>query len=771
MSGRRIGNYLISDYLGGGGFGSVFKAEDTSTPGRIVAIKELHKKHTRSAVIKQRFFQEAVAMARLDHVNLPRLYTFGEDNGSYYLVMEFLSGKLLTDEIQDQGQLPMPQALTIIKQVLEAVSYAHRNGIIHRDLKPDNIMLLGEVTNPKVKVLDFGIARMIGGENLTMAGEGFGTPTYMSPERIAGSLEPDTRADIYSLGIILYEMLSGKAPFRSIATDPMLYWSEMRTMHESHPMPSLAALGVADEVERIIRKATAKTVDYRYATADEMLADLLPASEHNTGAAANASATAAQLFVTTVPTAAEVYVDEMVRGASDATHGKLFIDALTPGLHSVRVCKSGYNEYRINVVLEDGKRTELQVPLAARSTVMMPLAGEATSPMDLQTVRMESGDNVATAMVMLEGIPAGSQVFVGAQALALAGDDGRATLQLAPGRHEVQVRTPTGETNKRIVTLTPEDSGSFRTMAMPFATGESPMKATDATRAVEGANITAPSKVASTVVMAKPQVNAPSPTKKRAAMAAAVVLLLGLAASAFFVLRKPNINPLPGDTTTAAQNFTPPVDAQATPATAPSDTAKSEAERQQWELQKKQLEAEKKALEKREQAIAEEKKGEHPQTETPVQEPAPTPPAPVEPAVSTPSQTTDESACVGVRVVGPGGQPAAQVKVVFVPSTGGGQQARTNLRGETHACGMIVGSQVRINVFALGSQLASRDVTVSSNRVNVSIMIERLPEGVTGAGNPDQGQQRRPPIQSGDMGPKDGKRGGKNFPFRKRPLM
>src|ERR1044072_656972 len=103
MSGRQIGNYLITDYIGGGGFGSVFKAEDTTQPGRIVAIKELHKKHTRNTVIKQRFFQEAVAMARLDHPNLPRLYTFGEDNGCYYLVMELIFGRMFSAQIDEGG--------------------------------------------------------------------------------------------------------------------------------------------------------------------------------------------------------------------------------------------------------------------------------------------------------------------------------------------------------------------------------------------------------------------------------------------------------------------------------------------------------------------------------------------------------------------------------------------------------------------------------------------------------------------------------------------
>src|ERR1041384_2314925 len=130
MSGRQIGNYLITDYIGGGGFGSVFKGEETTQPGRVVAIKELHKKHTRNSVIKQRFFQEAVAMARLDHPNLPRLYTFGEDNGCYSLVMEFISGRVLADELHEDGAMTADRAVMILMQVFDALSYAHRNGII-----------------------------------------------------------------------------------------------------------------------------------------------------------------------------------------------------------------------------------------------------------------------------------------------------------------------------------------------------------------------------------------------------------------------------------------------------------------------------------------------------------------------------------------------------------------------------------------------------------------------------------------------------------------
>src|ERR1044072_2600757 len=239
MSSRRICNYQTTEYIGGGGLGSVFKAEDVNTPGRIVAIKELHKKHARNPIIKQRFFQEAVAMARLDHENLPRLFTFGEDNGCYYLVMEFISGRMLSDQIHEGGPMQVELAAKIIAQVLEALSYAHRNGIIHRDLKPDNIILMDSGSSLKIKVLDFGIARMVGGENLTLAGEGFGTPAYMSPERILGASGDDPRIDIYSAGIILFEMLAGNPPYNSRASDPAVYWAEMREFHERTPLPSL----------------------------------------------------------------------------------------------------------------------------------------------------------------------------------------------------------------------------------------------------------------------------------------------------------------------------------------------------------------------------------------------------------------------------------------------------------------------------------------------------------------------------------------------------
>lgn len=715
MSGRRIGNYLIVDYLGGGGFGSVFKAEDTSTPGRVVAIKELHKKHTRSAVIKQRFFQEAIAMAKLDHENLPKLYTFGEDNGSYYLVMEFLSGKLLTDEIHDRKQLSLAQALAIITQVLDAVSYAHRNGIIHRDLKPDNIMLGGDLLAPKVKVLDFGIARMVGGENLTMAGEGFGTPTYMSPERIAGDNNPDSRSDIYSLGIILYEMLAGSPPFQSSSTDPLLYWSEMRAMHESQPLPSVVALGVPAEIEQVIGKATAKTKEERYASADDMLAELRALTTSETLALASEVKALAQLFITTAPAAAEVYLDDTQRGTSDAVTGKLFLDRLEPGVHSVRVAKSGYNEYDISVALTPGKRADLQVTLAARATVVMPQVMEETNPFNARTVRMESGDEVATAMLSVEGMPVGSKVLIGAQVVAQAGEDGKATLRLEPGVHELQVTTPAGAVGRQLVTLTQKDTGSLKTVAMPVTpdTDANPATTTRAT-ALAGA-------VASE----------PSPTKRRLALAAAVVLLVGLAASAYLVFRKPS--PIvAGTAALQPSNLAPPEPPAPTTATAGDEEETIEDERAAIEKAREELERDRKELEKKKQAIKEaEAKGATKESATVAGAP-PVAAVPAIPPGNAVAPANAETGCVGVRVIGPDGQPVPRARVMFL-SAYRQEEKRTGADGGCGACGLPVGSKLAVLVFRPNGAVISRKVIVNAGKTGIEIKLERPRQMMQGA--------------------------------------
>lgn len=701
MSGRRIGNYQTTDYIGGGGFGSVFKAEDLNTPGRIVAIKELHKKHTRNAVIKQRFFQEAVAMARLDHPNLPRLFTFGEDNGCYYLVMEFISGKTLRDELHDNGPARPELAALIVSQLLEVLSYAHHNGIIHRDLKPDNIILVDESGSLKIKVLDFGIARMVGGENLTLAGEGFGTPAYMSPERMSGEAGDDPRVDLYAAGIILYEMLTGKAPFESTASNPVIYWSEMRDLHEREPLPSLAPLGVQDGLERIVTRAAAKRLEDRYASADEMLADVKRVMNEGAGTATlipPASTNKARLAMTIMPGGAEVYVDDESRGSSDAIRGKLLIEGLAPGLHSVRVAKAGYSEYKINVALEEGRQTDLQVALSARLTAAMPPA-ENTAAGSFDTIELQDGDNVQTALFMVESLPAGSTVYLGSNPVAQAGADGCATIKLAPGAHEVKVAAPSGITATRTITVTPEDNGSLKKITIPI---------------VDAAKTTA---------MPAGEQPGPSSAKKGMAIAASVVLVLALLAGAYFAFRGPSHSET---ASTSEVTVTPPASSDAPPAatpaaTPPQSSAEGDAKKIREDLQKAQSDAEKVRLEKKlaetEKKLNEEKKAAESKPSVP--EPPAAVPAPA-PEPQSPAENQNGNACVMVAVAGPEGAMLGRFRINVVEQPGSTlYDGRLNPKGRWRVCGLTTGHRIKVDLFGPRGALLATKQTVVSKGVNL----------------------------------------------------
>jgi serine/threonine protein kinase len=726
MSSRRIGNYQITDYVGSGGFGSVFKAEDVNTPGRVVAIKELHKKHTRNQVIKQRFFQEAVAMARLDHPNLPRLYTFGEDNGSYYLVMEFISGKLLSDEIHEKGPMRPDRAVTVLTQVLDAVSYAHRNGIIHRDLKPDNIILVGDEGSRRIKVLDFGIARMVGGESLTLAGEGFGTPAYMAPERMTGAGGDDPRMDLYAAGIILFEMLTGKAPFESRASDPAMYWVEMRELHERKPLPALAPLGVSGEIERIALRATAKQLVDRYQSADEMLEALGSVSIVSADAPTEVLSSS-RLLLSTTPGGAEVYVDDLLRGTSDAIRGKLLVDGLTAGLHSVRVLKEGFNEYRINVALEEGSQTDLQVAIPARATVAMPPA-EDTAVGGLDTLRLQGADEIKTAVLVVESLPAGATLFVGNEAVAHAGEDGRATVSLKPGAHEIRATAPSGATATRVVSVTNQDTGALKTMTLPLAQATMTGGALPIARSEQ------------------------SRRGKQIASAAVVILLLALAAAAYFVLRGPNrtqVESASNAATPATIPAAPPVqepsparqaDAQADNQQAGDDKKKAAEPRRQAEQDAAAIDAQKKAAEAKDKADKQQ-----PVTSVTVQPTVPAPPPAVDNAP--PPVAAGQSGCVLVTVLDADGVPATGVKVGLMNESDGGRfGGRTGPKGHWQQCGLKAGHSVRVAVLGpLGGLLNSQAAVVAAPRTFVTLRIQK---------RQDEAPQRMPERKG---------------PFRRRP--
>jgi len=206
----------------------------------------------------QRFYREARAAGGLSHPNIVTIYEVGEDAGRHYIAMEFLEGPTLRESLQGGQAMPVDRAVRIAAQIADALDYAHRHGVIHRDIKPDNVHLV-EPTTPKLT--DFGIARIEAESNITLSGQVFGTPSYMSPEQVAGG-EIDARTDVFSLGVMLFEMVSGRKPFIGESVVTITY----NIVHETPVMPP----EIPEWLAAILRKALAKRPEERYATAAEM---------------------------------------------------------------------------------------------------------------------------------------------------------------------------------------------------------------------------------------------------------------------------------------------------------------------------------------------------------------------------------------------------------------------------------------------------------------------------------------------------------------------
>ena len=207
MIGRTVGKYKIVERLGRGGMGTVYKAVD-ETLDREVAIKVLNADFGDSDILK-RFRAEAVTLARLNHPGIATLYELYRDGDELLMVMEFVRGETVHELSERLGALAPPQAAHLAMQVLDALSHAHRAGVVHRDLKPANLMI---TETGIVKVMDFGIARVLGTEHFTQGGYMMGTPAYMAPEQVLGG-DIDGRADLYAVGVVLYRLLSGQLPF------------------------------------------------------------------------------------------------------------------------------------------------------------------------------------------------------------------------------------------------------------------------------------------------------------------------------------------------------------------------------------------------------------------------------------------------------------------------------------------------------------------------------------------------------------------------------
>ena len=269
------GKYRIDAEIGAGGMATVYRATREHI-GDVVAIKVLHSELLRDPQFAERFRREAQAAARLKHPHVVAVYDFGvSSNGVIYLVMELVEGRNLRTIIREQGPMPAALAAEIVRQVCAALGEAQRQHIVHRDIKPANIAVEDTLDGPRVKVLDFGIASLRGGAavtNLTQTGAIMGTPAYMSPEQCMGE-ELDGRSDIYSLGVVLFEMLCGVVPFNSPTATAVV----MQHVQQAPPPLRVLNVSISPAVEAVVLRALAKQRDDRFQTAREF-ADALSAA-------------------------------------------------------------------------------------------------------------------------------------------------------------------------------------------------------------------------------------------------------------------------------------------------------------------------------------------------------------------------------------------------------------------------------------------------------------------------------------------------------------
>jgi serine/threonine protein kinase/beta-lactam-binding protein with PASTA domain len=266
MEGQRLGGrYQLEARIGGGGMAIVYKARDLIL-NRQVAVKVLRSQFGTDEDFVNRFRREAQAVASLSHPNVVGVYDVGEDGDTHYMVMEYVEGSTLKEVINERGALPVEEAVRIAVQICDALDHAHQNKIIHRDIKPHNI-LIGK--NGRVKVTDFGIARAVTSTTITHTNSVLGSVHYFSPEQARGGITAE-KSDIYSLGIVLYEMVTGQLPFSGDSPISVA----LKHLQEPLPEPRQVKPDIPQSVENVILKALVKDPLLRYASAKEMLLDL-----------------------------------------------------------------------------------------------------------------------------------------------------------------------------------------------------------------------------------------------------------------------------------------------------------------------------------------------------------------------------------------------------------------------------------------------------------------------------------------------------------------
>src|SRR5690349_22708957 len=303
------GRYRVLDRVGSGGMAEVYCAQDLQL-GRKVALKILYRRFAEDREFVERFRREASSAAGLQHQHVVAVYDRGEYDGTYYIAMEYLEGRSLKSIIQQEAPLDPDRAIDLTIQVLRAARFAHRRGIIHRDLKPHNVIVDGE---DRAKVTDFGIARA-GASDMTQTGSIMGTAQYLSPEQAQGHAV-SAQSDIYSVGIILYEMLTGRVPFEGECAVTIA----LKHVNERATPPSAYNPAVTPELEEVVMRALEKDPARRYPDADAFIAALqgqeVPAAPPTDATAIAAAAPVPVLAREPVPPAPPPPVDPDEEGS------------------------------------------------------------------------------------------------------------------------------------------------------------------------------------------------------------------------------------------------------------------------------------------------------------------------------------------------------------------------------------------------------------------------------------------------------------------------
>ncbi len=283
MDENKLGRFEILAEIGRGAMGIVYKAKDPMLE-RTVAIKTINMSMDRDGaeMYEKRFYQEARAAGGLNHPNIVTVYDIGKTESACYMAMEYIEGAELRTLLLPGKPLPVPRALTIAAQVAEGLAYAHERGVVHRDIKPANIMV---PESGAVKITDFGIARMRSSNVQTQTGMMMGSPKYMSPEQVIGK-RADHRSDIFSLGVILYEMLTGAAPFTGESVNAVMY----QIVNFAPPSPSAINPAAPSALDAIVSKMLAKALEERFQSAAE-IARGLRECEHQVHGAPSATNT------------------------------------------------------------------------------------------------------------------------------------------------------------------------------------------------------------------------------------------------------------------------------------------------------------------------------------------------------------------------------------------------------------------------------------------------------------------------------------------------